>query len=235
MDQNEIESWQKLIRVLTHEIKNSVIPISTLTEVISHMVTQEDGSNLSLSSLSEEDEKDIRKSLQTIEKRSKGLVKFVSSYGDLAKIPQPQLEEFDIKNLIRQIISLEKTEANKKDIKISFSSGKKEVIIKADPQLLEQVLINLIKNAIEALNGQKDGEVTVFMEQSEQLTSIKIKDNGPGMDQEILNNIFIPFFTTKKGGSGIGLSLSRQIIRAHKGNLKVSSKLGEGSVFEITL
>jgi nitrogen fixation/metabolism regulation signal transduction histidine kinase len=118
LDQNEIESWQRLIRVLTHEIKNSVIPISTLSEVINQMVTSPEGSDLPLTDLDDEDEEDLRSGLRTIEKRSKGLVRFVTSYGDLAKVPRPQIEPSDIREMILQIADLEQREAEKYGITI---------------------------------------------------------------------------------------------------------------------
>ncbi len=235
LDQNEIESWQKLIRVLTHEIKNSVIPISTLTEVINHMIIDEEGRPISLSDLDEEENDDLRTSLQTIEKRSKGLVRFVASYGDLAKVPRPQLEVCDVKELISQIVDLERQEAEKRGITITTDLPDREVTHLLDQQMMEQVLINLIKNAIEVLDGQKDARIILSLTKPGQSVSIRVMDNGPGMDRDTLENIFVPFYTTKEGGSGIGLSLSRQIVRAHKGNLRVSSKPGEGTVFEIMI
>ncbi len=231
LDQKEVEAWQKLIRVMTHEIKNSVIPISTLAEVINDMVSEG-----SIDQLSVEDEEDLLISMKTIEKRSKGLVKFVTSYGDLAKVPKPQFESTDIKTLVKDIVSLEQKQFEKLGITISYHEPQgKNWLLSLDPEMIEQVIINLIKNASEAISEtvQNDGRLELTLNRYANEIVLSVKDNGPGMDQDTLDNIFIPFFTTKKEGSGIGLSYSKQVMRAHKGNLKVKSKLGEGTTFEL--
>lgn len=233
LDQQEIESWQKLIRVLTHEIKNSVIPISTLTEVAYQMLENGDGSERPIAELDDEEESDLRMSLFTIGKRSKSLVKFVNSYGDLAKVPKPKPEEIDLIELVSQMLELEMADMKKANIKLTKSLPKERVIRKVDPGMIEQVLINLIKNGIEALEGTDDAEIQVALEQKADMATIRITDNGPGMNKELLNNIFVPFYTTKEAGSGIGLPLSRQIMRAHKGSIKVLSTPGEGTSFEL--
>ncbi len=235
LDQNEIESWQKLIRVLTHEIKNSVIPISTLSEVINQMLKGEESEHISLSSLNEEDEEDLKSAVNTIEKRSKGLVRFVTSYGDLAKVPKPKPENCDVKHMINQIVKLESVVAARQNIKIKTQLPDEKCYFDLDSQLIEQVLINLIKNGIEAMNEQGEGELTIALQPLSRGLHIEISDTGPGMDKETMENIFVPFFTTKKDGSGIGLSLSRQIIRSHGGSLKVRSTPGKGTAFEILL
>ncbi len=233
LDQQEIESWQKLIRVLTHEIKNSVIPISTLTEVAYQMLENNDGSERPIMELDEEEESDLRMSLFTIGKRSKSLVKFVNSYGDLAKVPKPKIEEVDLTELVSQILELEAADFKKANIKLRKRLPNREVIQKIDPGMIEQVLINLIKNGIEALEGTEEAEIQVWLDEKTDVATIRIIDNGPGMDKELLNNIFVPFYTTKETGSGIGLPLSRQIMRAHKGSIKVHSNPGEGTSFEL--
>ena len=233
LDQQEIESWQKLIRVLTHEIKNSVIPISTLTEVANQMLENNDGSERPIHDLDDEEESDLRMSLFTIGKRSKSLVKFVNSYGDLAKVPKPRLEEADLTELVSQILELEAADIKKARIKLIKSLPKRKLMRRIDPGMIEQVLINLIKNAIEALEGTEEAALQVWLDEMSDHASIRIIDNGPGMDKELLDNIFVPFYTTKESGSGIGLPLSRQIMRAHKGNIKVQSAPGEGTTFEL--
>lgn len=232
LDQKEIESWQKLIRVMTHEIKNSVIPIATLSEVMNQMFhdyQQKSG----LHEIDQEDEADLLQSMQTIENRSKGLAQFVSSYGDLARLPKPQLETINIGDVVNRVIDLEATQVKSGDLKILAQLPDQDVVKDADPNMLEQVLINLVKNAIEALDEQESGQITIKVQEVGDQVRIVISDNGPGMDQETLDNIFVPFFTTKKEGSGIGLSLSRQIVRAHQGRISVTSTPGEGTTFEI--
>jgi len=234
LDHQEIESWQKLIRVLTHEIKNSVIPISTLSEVIHQMVTNDDGSPRPIDQLDEEDEEDLRISLRTIEKRSKGLVKFVNSYGDLARTPTLDLEEIEAQVLIKRVLELESQLLAKHSITLKTDLPQGKICLTVDTSAVEQVLINIIKNAVEALEGSLDAQIMVALRASEGKVLIAISDTGPGIDDETLSNIFVPFYTTKKEGSGIGLPLSRQILKAHGGNITVSSQVGEGTTFELS-
>ncbi|QSE96569.1 sensor histidine kinase [Fulvivirga lutea] len=220
LDEKELESWQKLIRVLTHEIKNSVIPISTLTEVINQLILDSNGNLKELASLDEEDSEDVKQGLKTVEKRSKGLVKFVNSYSEFAKIPEPNLEKVSIKVLFDDVTSLLKESFQKNKVELDIQSTPAELLI--DHELIEQVLINLLKNALEAVKDIPDATVTMQNYiTADGRNSITITDNGPGIDQNTLENIFVPFFTTKKEGSGIGLSLSKQIMRAHKGSIKL--------------
>ncbi len=235
LDQKELEAWQKLIQVMSHEIKNSVIPIATLAEVMNDLL--EAGSGESRREvLGEEDMEDLLVSMKTIEKRSKGLVQFVTNYGDLAKVPKPQLRLVDLEVLVADLVSLERQELGKSEVSIELQvspGGDWQVMM--DREMMDQVVINLIKNAHEALLECQRAERTVTL----RLTSIgnevvlQVQDNGPGMDEETQDQVFVPFFTTKKEGSGIGLSYSHQVVRAHKGSLKVRSKIGEGTIFEL--
>lgn len=228
LDQKEIESWQKLIRVLTHEIKNSVIPISTLAEVSNQLLSENE-----LEHLNDEDKEDLKISVRTIEKRSKGLVKFVEAYGSLAKTPKPVLQQVDLTDLVKQTIKLQHVECKNRKINLDFKPNQKSIRVMIDREMIEQVLINLIKNAIEAI--EKEGNITVSLSQNSQKVKVSVEDDGSGMDDETRENIFIPFFTTKEKGSGIGLSLSRQIIKAHKGTMRVYSEPGKGTRFDIQL
>ncbi|MEQ9307001.1 MAG: ATP-binding protein, partial [Marinoscillum sp.] len=234
LDQKEVESWQKLIRVMTHEIKNSVIPISTLAEVINDMCEDKNGGS-GINHLSEEDQEDLLVSLKTIEKRSKGLVKFVSSYGDLARVPKPQLERIDLVAMLRDVVVLEEKQMNKHHIKLRTNYPDAEVWLQLDPEMIEQVIINLIKNAMDVLSEEVRNASFIDINLKRHLGEVilSVSDNGPGIDQETIDQIFIPFFTTKKEGSGIGLSYSKQVMKAHNGNIKVKSKLGEGTTFEL--
>ncbi|MEQ8546525.1 MAG: ATP-binding protein [Cyclobacteriaceae bacterium] len=236
LEQQEVESWQKLIRVLTHEIKNSVIPISTLAEVINDMFKDLEEANQSIRDMGEEDIDDLALSIKTIEKRSKGLVKFVTSYGNLAKVPKPKFEKCELTNLVRGIVQLEDAFLKKNKIKVTTNLPTSQFLVNIDQEMIEQVVINLIKNAVEAIIESRipDGHIVVSLVKNPHLLSLEISDNGPGIDQETLDNIFVPFFTTKKEGSGIGLSLSKQIMRAHRGNIKVRSEVGNGTTFELT-
>jgi len=233
LDEKELDSWQKLIRVLTHEIKNSAIPISTLTEVVNQMITGEDGELRNLSTLDKEDLEDLKLGIRTVQKRSQGLVSFVNAYGQLAKIPQPRIERVKVSDLVTNVLSLLQYDLKKSGIKVEAFIDP-SISITADPELMEQVLINLLKNAREALQGSKQPTIEIKCRVDQGKTTLSVEDNGPGIDPETLEQIFIPFYTTKKEGSGIGLSLSRQIMRAHKGNLSVHSELGAGTRFYLT-
>ncbi|MGB3464395.1 MAG: ATP-binding protein [Cyclobacteriaceae bacterium] len=232
LDEKELESWQKLIRVLTHEIKNSVIPISTLSELLEQMLDTGDGTPLSLEELSAEDEDDLRIGLKTIAKRSKGLAGFVNAYGEMAKVPAPALTRHKLTALLTDMVNLYKPVFAEKGHTLNLNLPEGELFAEIDREMIEQVLINLIKNALEAL--EHDGEVTVSLTRKQNYL-ISIADNGSGISPEVMENMFTPFYTTKKEGSGIGLSLSRQIIRKHQGDLDVISTSGKGTEFTIYL
>ncbi|WP_421889387.1 sensor histidine kinase [Marinoscillum sp.] len=234
LDQKEVESWQKLIRVMTHEIKNSVIPISTLAEVINDMLKGNGTESSALGDLSPEDQEDLIVSIQTIEKRSKGLVKFVASYGDLARVPRPELQEVDLCELVREVVRLQEKPLHKAGIKLETNFPKGALLLSLDAEMIQQVVINLVKNAAEALTdaGTRNGQIQLIIAKHASEVVVQVVDNGPGIEEDIMDQIFIPFFTTKKEGSGIGLSYSRQIMRAHNGNLRVKST-GSGALFEL--
>ena len=229
LEAKEIESWQKLIRVLTHEIKNSVIPISTLSEVLLQMLKTDDGGT-DLAKLDQESIEDIIGGIETIEKRSKALAHFVSTYDQLTKIPQPEIKPSNFKQLIHNTLKLFSADIEKHGILIQ--SDLSDLTINIDPTLIEQVIINLLKNAIEALAKKEDAAISIVLKQENSEIHLSIHDNGMGIPDEILDNIFVPFYTTKEGGSGIGLSLSRQIMRLHKGHLLVETSR-TGTVFRL--
>jgi len=234
LEAQEVESWQKLIQVLTHEIMNSVIPIATLTSVINQMLADEQGKGGNLTTLNEEDTADIRNSLQTIESRSKGLVTFVKAYSSLTQTAKPNFREVHVEELFNRVYRLLKSTVDKKGICFEIICTQPDFYIIADLELIEQVLINLVLNAIDAVAACKKPIISLSATRAADNQAIlQVKDNGPGIDSEIIKNIFIPFYTTKKKGSGIGLSLSKQIMLLHKGNITVQSIAGEGSVFKL--
>ena len=221
LEANEIESWQKLIRVLTHEIKNSVIPISTLSDVILQMIKGENGKP-NLNRLDKEAIEDLIGGIETIEARSKSLASFVKTYDQLTKVPKPTFELIKIKNRLDQIELLFKPQLQEHQIKFSITS-KDDLVFRLDATLIDQVLINLVKNAIEAVKVVANPRIELTVIEDKDQREIRIQDNGPGIPEEILDNIFVPFFTTKEAGSGIGLSLSKQIMRLHGGTIAVQS------------
>lgn len=229
LEANELESWQKLIRVLTHEIKNSVIPISTLSDVILQLVKDENGET-DLSKLDDEGVEDLVGGLETIESRSKGLANFVKTYDQLTKLPKPQIQVLKLEKLLNRVKNLFKADVDQKRLFFKVDCDP-ELAIEADPDLIDQVLINLVKNAIEALQNTKSPSITLRAKLNDEGTEVSIIDNGPGIPDEVADNIFVPFYTTKEAGSGIGLSLSRQIMRLHKGSLEVLSTKSTGTTF----
>jgi len=233
IEQKEIEAWHKLIRILTHEIMNSVTPITSLTETMQMLMVNEDKSPKTRAELTDEDIDDVRFSLKTIQKRSAGLLHFVDDYRRLTKIKQLEVEHLKAEELIKDIVQLMRPEFEKDNIKIVVSI-KNPFQISADEKLIAQVLINLLTNARHAVQGNASPsiEVLVYFDQTKKV--IEIKDNGSGISPDKLDQIFIPFFSTKKEGSGIGLSLSKQIMKKHKGELTVQSEESVGTSFFLT-
>ncbi|MBS1976230.1 MAG: GHKL domain-containing protein [Bacteroidetes bacterium] len=230
LEEKEMEAWQNLVRVLTHEIMNSVTPISSLAGTVEEELQQQ--LKKEKVTLSKEEMEDMHLSLKTITRRSEGLIHFVKEFRNLTHVPQPRLTEVAAKPLLEEMAMLHKKELADRGITISCSTQPTELILLADKNMIEQVLINLIKNAIQAFDEQTDKRIELSAFTSEKgRPVISVKDNGPGIDSEALEKIFIPFFSTKKTGSGIGLSLSRQIMRVHEGRITVKSALGEGTEF----
>lgn len=228
LEQQELVAWQKLIRILTHEIMNSVAPISSLSSTISDVI----GNN---PDLDEDGMKHIKNSVDVIKKRSEGLLGFTETYRTLTRIPPPNFELVEARHLVEEICTLFKPELEKKGIQLEASFPVQPVSFQADPSLLEQVLINVVKNAADAVSGIKNPRIRINVQKVGTKSQIIVADNGPGIPEEALDQIFVPFFTTKKEGSGIGLSLSRQIMRMHKGNIELHSVEGEGTVVSLTL
>ncbi len=230
IEQKEIEAWHKLIRILTHEIMNSVTPITSLTETMLMLLETDDKKKKALSELTEEDIEDVRFSLNTIQKRSAGLLHFVDDYRRLTKIKQLELEKIKAEELTTSIGQLMKSEFDNQGIKLQIST-KNKFDLAVDEKLIAQVLINLLTNARHAVETEANPEVQLLSYYNETGKIIEIKDNGCGIAPDKLDQIFIPFFSTKEQGSGIGLSLSKQIMKKHKGDLTVKSEEGVGTSF----
>lgn len=220
LDEKELEAWQKLIRVTTHEIMNSVTPIISLTGLINDLIEDESGQQKPLEEIHPEDIKDIRQGLHTIENRSKGLLRFVNAYRSIYKQPKPNFQKVVVQELLQRLATLFKSEWQQRSIRFEMDVPDYELIMTADPELLEQVLINLLKNAMQAVEDKEDAHIILStFRTAENRTIIQVQDNGGGIPEEFKEQIFIPFFTTKEKGSGVGLSLSRQIMRLHKGRI----------------
>lgn len=232
LEEKEMEAWQKLVRVLTHEIMNSVTPISSLaTTVEGEIVNHLDKDHPEIR-LTREDLEDVHLAVQTIQRRSEGLIRFVNDFRSLTHTPEPKFQRVNVTELFEQLSLLLRNEIEENGIHFSVNVTPANLSISIDPELIQQVLINLIKNAVQALNDHESGEIELKAFQDEKNSTLfVIRDNGPGIDEEAQTKIFIPFFTTKKTGSGIGLSLSRQIMRQHNGSISVRSKPNEGTEF----
>lgn len=206
LDEKEIDSWIRLTRVLTHEIMNSVTPITSLSDTLLSIVEDRD--------------EEISHGLQTISTTGKGLLSFVESYREFTRIPTPEPSLFYIKAFIERMIELARHQNPCEHITFRTEIVPADLILYADENLISQVVINLLKNAIQAIGDQPDGKINIhaYCNEAEEVW-IEIKNNGPVIPAEIAEHIFIPFFTTKEGGSGIGLSISRQIMRLSGGSL----------------
>lgn len=236
LQQKEIEAWQNLTKVLRHEIMNSITPIASLAgtanEIFVDDVTRENGHIF----FDEESYEDIGMSLQTIVNRSNGLVNFVEAYRNFTSIPQPRFEMVNVKGLIEEIVQLTKVEFKNQGSDLSVTIHPDKIMARIDKRLIEMVLINVLKNAREAVEQSKHPEVRLDVGfTAEQKVRISISDNGTGIEPEALEKIFIPFFTTKSTGSGIGLSLSQRIMQMHGGNLLVYSEAGQGTTFTLLM
>jgi signal transduction histidine kinase len=229
LEEKELASWKKLIRVLTHEIMNSITPITTLSVAVRRIIKPEDKIK-DINHLQQDDLEDIFINNTVIEERSKGLLEFMDQYRKLTKIPTLNLEEVKLKTLIEDQQSLFKSIIDQDGIEFQIDISPEDLMVNLDNKLTEQVLINLIKNAIEALDKPRK-RIQIYGGKELDYIYIKVVDNGKGIPLDIQDQIFIPFYTTKETGSGIGLSLCREIIQTMKGSIMFESTEGEGSVF----
>jgi nitrogen fixation/metabolism regulation signal transduction histidine kinase len=232
LEEQELDSWQKLIRVLTHEIMNSVTPVSSLSAAINEMLRDEEGHRRELGSISSEDLEDMYASLETIEERSRGLLSFVGDYKNLTRLPKPVFEDITVENLLNHLHRLFLKDMEREHIQYSVQIPAHPLSICADSMMIQQVLINLIKNAMEAVKERQEKSIALTAESRNEKVIIRVRDNGRGIAAEDIEKVFIPFYTTKKKGSGIGLSLSKQIMKLHKGSIHFQSD-GSGTVFTI--
>jgi len=228
LDETESKAWQKLLSVLTHEIMNSIAPISSLAETLKsrlqqsvHVLNNDSGSV-----------DDLEIGIETIKRRSEGLLKFAETYRNLNRITTPNLRKVYVRDIFENLLRLMQPTIEQKNIELETILKDTDLTIEADINLLEQVLINLVVNAIEAVKDKTNPRIvlTGYIANNRK-TVIKVADNGSGIPDELLDKIFIPFFSTKKSGSGIGLSLCKQIMMLHKGNIQVQSVEGEGTAF----
>jgi two-component system nitrogen regulation sensor histidine kinase NtrY len=230
----ELEAWKKLINVLTHEIMNSITPITSLASTADSILKNIEPGSSKISDDPKELLIDVRGAINTIQKRSNGLLRFVDAYRNLTKVPIPNFNLINVSGMFERIKRLLYEEISKRKIDFKCSVKPDKLEITADADQIEQVLINLVLNSLYALEGKDNPEINLigFIDRGGRGV-IQVTDNGPGIPDDIIEKIFIPFYTTRKGGSGIGLSLSQQIMRAHRGNIRVNSSPGEGTTFTL--
>ncbi len=236
LEDKELDAWQNLIRVLTHEIMNSVTPIYSLSATVA-------GEIQDLKVKAEDDVvepvdlEDIHLAVGAIERRSQSLIHFVREFRNMSHLPTPTFSHVRVKELLQHLFTIMQREMQENGIAFELCVSSESLYVTADPVLIEQVIINLLKNALQALReSREEKQKQVFLKAGIDDLSrvwIAVSDNGPGIDREALDKIFIPFYTTKKYGTGIGLSLSKQIMRQHKGSISVMTELGKGSEFTL--
>ncbi len=234
--EKEMEAWQQLTRVLTHEITNSVAPISSLAETGHPLLEngQEPPEEQPAQAFSEETVADTREALETIRRRGQALIGFIESYRTFTHIPSPAYEMVRASGLLGRVRRLLGAQIERQGAVLHVEVDPPDFVLTADPDLVEQVLINLVLNALHAVEGQAGGRVTLRAAPGRHGRGVlRVADNGPGIPPDVQERIFVPFFTTKEEGSGIGLSLSRQIMRLHGGTLTVQSAPGEGAAFTL--
>ncbi|WP_431165403.1 sensor histidine kinase [Tenacibaculum halocynthiae] len=224
IDKKEKEAWYKLMNVMSHEIINTITPISSLAENLGSLLQEDSPDADTIDELSQ--------GLEIINRRSKHLTSFVDTYRKLAELPLPQKEKFNLTELVKNTIQLFNQEFILKNIEVEFSI-KSEFIINADKKQIEQVIVNLLSNCLYAFENIKLPKITISIFGDNKRTHLSIVDNGIGISSEIKDNIFVPYFTTRKDGSGIGLTLSKSIIESHNGIIQFSSVVGK-TTFTLT-
>jgi nitrogen fixation/metabolism regulation signal transduction histidine kinase len=232
LESKELEAWQNLTRVLRHEIMNSVTPIASLVSTMRDIVQQE---------MEQPDHgptetwQDLNEALEVVENRTNGLMNFVNAYRTFTSIPKPNMDPVLVLPLVQRITSLFAPTLREKGIRLTYDIQPDGLEISMDQDQIEMVLINLIKNAVEILEGKPNARIDIrsTLDQTTQRATLEVSDNGPGIEPDKLEQIFIPFYTTKEDGTGVGLSLSRQILQLHGGVLGVDSQLGNGAKFSL--
>jgi nitrogen fixation/metabolism regulation signal transduction histidine kinase len=226
LDETESKAWQKLLSVMTHEIMNSVAPISSLAETLKNRL------QLASPQIQDDAVEDLELGIDTIKRRSEGLLKFAETYRNLNKITTLNLKKIYVRELFANLHQLMQPTFEQKKVELEIILRNPDIQMLADVNLLEQVFINLIVNALEAVKEKESPKIILSADQSlDKKIILKVGDNGQGMPEEVMDKIFIPFFSTKKNGSGIGLSLCKQIVMLHKGTIQVQSVEAQGTVF----
>ena len=229
----ELEAWQNLTKVLRHEIMNSIAPISSLTSTLSEVLKEDVIKKNGLNTIEDESLEDLTEGLSTISSRSEGLINFVNAYRDYTNLPEPDKRPTDVKSLVQNTTALLKNDFFKANVALEVIHAKTSIELNIDYQLIEQVLINILKNALEVVENKENAKVKLETSMHGELVTVSISDNGAGITPEATEKIFMPFFSTKNRGSGIGLSLSKQIMQLHGGDIQLETELGKGATFRM--
>ncbi|MEA3462786.1 MAG: ATP-binding protein [Bacteroidota bacterium] len=236
LEANEIESWQKMTRVLSHEISNSVTPISTLGDGIQMKLKQGRTDKEGRLILENGAARDLLQSSELIQQRSNALVEFMEHYKNFSRLPDPVPGKMFVSEFFEGLELLFKEDLNKAGIRMEIAADDPSVGIMGDQKLLEQAFINLVRNSMEALKDKNGGQIKITAGQPDnRRVSLGILDNGPGIPEEILPQVFTPFFTTKPGGTGIGLTLVRKIVVMSGGSISIDSEPGRGTRVKLRL
>ncbi len=227
LNQNESEAWKKLLSVMTHEIMNSIAPIASLAETLEAKIAQHVKEKEPL------EIDDLDAGIKSIKNRSEGLFKFAKTYRSLNKITKLNLENKNLQSLFQNISLLMKSSLKEKGIGFDIQLDNQDLKVEMDAHLIEQVIINLILNAADACKDKQDAQISLIGKMQNNGAIIQVADNGTGIPDEIRDRIFVPFFSTKKSGSGVGLSLSKQIMLLHHGKILINSIDGKGTVVNL--
>ncbi len=226
IEQKETEAWNRLIGVISHEILNSITPISSLSDTVNQMINHK-------TTLNQEDLEDLKPALQTIKRRSEGLLDFVKDYRLIAELPTPNAEQHSIGEILQHVKVLMHPMVSAKHIKLQVLQTASKISIQVDFKLVEQALINLITNSMYALEHTEQPLIEVTYRLAHNKVYIDVSDNGKGIDADSIEKIFVPFYTTRKNGSGIGLTITRNIMKMHRGSLEVDSVPNERTTFSL--
>ena len=233
IEQKEIEAWHNVIRILAHEMLNSFTPVSSLATTIKELTQNDDGEIKKVAELDAEELLDIHTAANIIKKRSDGLLVFVNDYRTISNVPAPDRKMTNVKEFLGSIQVLMEGSVKNANVRLELMPIPSHAKVSMDTKLVEQVMINLINNSIHALANRPSPVIKLGCRVEPDKTVILVSDNGKGIEEEIMHQIFIPFYTTKKNGSGIGLSLSKDIMKKHDGNLLVSSQAGMNTTFSL--
>lgn len=226
IEQKETEAWNRLIGVISHEILNSITPISSLSDTVNQMINDKD-------SLNSEDLEDLKPALQTIKRRSEGLLDFVKDYRLIAELPTPNAQQHSVGEVLQHVKVLMQPMVNAKHIKLQVLQTASKITLQIDIKLIEQALINLITNSMYALENIEQPIIEVSYRLAHNKVYIDVTDNGKGIEAENIEKIFVPFYTTRKTGSGIGLTITRNIMKMHRGSLEVDSIPNQKTTFSL--